>query len=377
MSETARVVMGISVGASGVACEVESIDTTLDSAAARTQSVLLADHTTFHIGGPAKRLVVATTEAEIVDAVTSADAAGEPVLVLSGGSNVLISDAGFDGTVVKIATRGVHADVSNCGGGLVRVEAGESWDSFVDYAIGQEWIGVEALSGIPGLVGSTAIQNVGAYGSEVSDTIASVRTLDRNTGRFATFPLVECRFGYRDSRFKQEPERYVVLQVSFQFELGTLSAPIRYAQLARALGVEPGARVDTRRVRDAVIALRRSKGMVLDEADHDTWSAGSFFTNPILSVAEADALPPEAPRFPQPDGRIKSSAAWLIDHAGFHKGFGTPPATLSTKHALALTNRGGASADDIVALARQVRAGVLAAYGIDLVPEPVLVGLSL
>jgi len=377
LSELTRVASGISVGVSGAACEVESIDTTLAGPAEQTESLRLADHTTFHIGGLAKRLVVAGSEAEIIDAVTSADAAGEPVLVLSGGSNVLVSDAGFDGTVIKIASRGVHADVSSCGGGLVRVEAGENWDAFVDYAVSQEWIGIEALSGIPGLVGSTAIQNVGAYGADVSDTIAVVRTLDRTTGRFATFPLVECRFAYRDSRFKREPGRYVVLQVSFQFELGTLSAPIRYAELARALGVELGSRVDTRRVRQAVLELRRSKGMVIDEADHDTWSAGSFFTNPILTPAEAAALPPAAPRFPQPDGRVKTSAAWLIDHAGFHKGFGTPPATLSTKHALALTNRGGASADDVVALARQVRGGVRDAFGIDLKPEPVLVGLDL
>ncbi|HEX2857786.1 MAG TPA: UDP-N-acetylmuramate dehydrogenase [Propionibacteriaceae bacterium] len=338
---------------------------------------MLRDHTTLRVGGPAKRYVVARTEAELVDTVVEADRSGEPVLVLGGGSNLLVSDAGFDGTVVQVATRGVQADVSGCGGALVRLEAGEVWDDVVALAVASEWIGVEALSGIPGLVGATPIQNVGAYGSDVSQTIASVRTLDRSTGQFRTFAASDCGFGYRWSRFKAEPGRYVVLQVSFQFTLGTLSAPIRYAELAERLGVRLGERADTRAVREAVLDIRRGKGMVLDAADHDSWSAGSFFTNPVLSPEQASLLPADAPRYPASDGMVKTSAAWLIDHAGFHRGFSTGRARVSTKHALALTNPGEATADDIVGLAREIRAGVRRRFGVVLAPEPVLVGVDL
>lgn len=336
---------------------------------------MLADHTTLRVGGKASRFVVARTEADLVREVLDCDRRGEPLLVLSGGSNLLVSDEGFDGTVVRVATTGIHADVSDCGGALVRVEAGVVWDDLVAAAVEREWSGIEALSGIPGLVGATPIQNVGAYGTDVAQTIASVRTLDRTTGQFATFPLVECGFGYRTSRFKAEPGRYVVLQVSFQFPLGQASAPIRYAELASRLGVAVGQRADSADVRDAVLAIRAGKGMVLDEADHDTWSAGSFFTNPIVA---ADApLPEGAPRFAAGDGLVKTSAAWLIDHAGFAKGYGNDRAALSSKHVLALTNRGAATASDVVALAREVRNGVERAFGIVLVPEPVLVGLTL
>lgn len=341
----------------------------------------LAEVTTLRVGGPARTLITADTEAELIDAVRAADEAGEPVLVLGGGSNVLIGDEGFSGTVVRVATRGVDADVSSCSGATVRVAAGEDWDGFVARAVDQEWSGIEALSGIPGLVGATPIQNVGAYGSEVSQTIASVRTWDRAARRQVTFPVADCGFGYRWSRFKAEPDRYLVLEVTFQFTLGSLSAPVRYAELARTLGVEVGARVPANEVRAAVLRLRAGKGMVLDADDHDTWSAGSFFTNPILTAAEAAGLPAEAPRYGQPDGRVKTSAAWLIEHAGFRKGFGadvgTGRATLSTKHTLAVTNRGGASAADVLDLAREVRSGVAQRFGITLVPEPVLVGCSL
>ncbi|HOA89497.1 MAG TPA: UDP-N-acetylmuramate dehydrogenase [Propioniciclava tarda] len=356
---------------------------------------LLADHTTFRIGGPAKTWIEATTEAQLVDAVRSADDAGEPVLILSGGSNLLVSDDGFPGTVVRVATKGISsegsfcefdADASSglsagggaaCGGYLLTVAAGEDWDSFVAYAVANELVGVEALSGIPGLVGSTPIQNVGAYGQEVSQTIWSVRTYDRIARAQKTFANADCGFGYRHSRFKAEPGRYVVLEVTFQLEQGPRSAPIRFGELARTLGVDADGRAPLGAVRDAVLRLRRGKGMVLDAADHDTWSAGSFFTNPILDAHAAASLPGEAPRFEQPDGRVKSSAAWLIEHAGFGKGFGEPPATLSTKHTLALTNRGGASASDVVALARTIRAGVRERFGVSLVPEPVLIGVSL
>ena len=341
----------------------------------------LAEVTTLRVGGPARTLITADTEAELIDAVRAADEAEEPVLVLGGGSNVLIGDEGFSGTVVRVATRGVDADVSSCSGATVRVAAGEDWDGFVARAVDQEWSGIEALSGIPGLVGATPIQNVGAYGSEVSQTIASVRTWDRAARRQVTFPVADCGFGYRWSRFKAEPDRYLVLEVTFQFTLGSLSAPVRYAELARTLGVEVGARVPASEVRAAVLRLRAGKGMVLDADDHDTWSAGSFFTNPILTAAEAAGLPAEAPRYGQPDGRVKTSAAWLIEHAGFRKGFGadvgTGRATLSTKHTLAVTNRGGASAADVLDLAREVRSGVAQRFGITLVPEPVLVGCSL
>ena len=338
---------------------------------------MLADYTTFRVGGAAKSLITAETEADLVAAVTEADAQGEPVLLIGGGSNVLISDDGFDGTVIVIATRGVDADVSTCSGASVTLAAGEPWDPFVARAVEEGWGGVEALSGIPGLAGATPIQNVGAYGSDVSQTIASVRTLDRQTGQYATFAAADCGFGYRTSRFKADLHRYLVLQVTFQLPLSDLSAPVRYAELARTLGVEANARVPAADVRHAVLDLRNGKGMVLNPDDHDTWSAGSFFTNPLLTEEQAARLPEGAPRYPQVDGTVKSSAAWLIDHAGFAKGYGKGSATLSTKHTLALTNRGDARAADLLALAREVRAGVLERFGVELVNEPLLVGCEL
>lgn len=340
-------------------------------------SLNLADHTTLRVGGPADRIVVARTEAELVGTVSKCDADGVPVLIVGGGSNLLVADEGFRGTVVVVATTGVEADVSYCGGASVKVAAGESWDHFVAVTINQEWSGVAALSGIPGSVGATPIQNVGAYGTEVSSVVTFVRTWDRHDRTQRTFPLVDCGFGYRTSRFKREPGRYIVLEVGYQFHLGNLDAPVAYAELARALGVEVGTRVDAATVREAVLGLRRGKGMVLDPADHDTWSAGSFFTNPVLTSDEAAALPPEAPRFPTVDGRVKTSAAWLIQHAGFDKGHGNGAAALSTRHVLALTNRGGASASDILNLAREVQAGVEARFGVQLVPEVNVVGAQL
>ena len=339
--------------------------------------VQLAGFTTLRVGGPATRLITVTTEADLVDAVRQADAAGEPLLIIGGGSNLLIGDRGFDGTVIKIDTRGVQAEVSSCSGAMLTVAAGEPWDDLVARAVAEGWSGLEALSGIPGLVGATPIQNVGAYGAEISHTLASVRTLDRRTGRQKTFAVGDCGFGYRWSRFKAEPGRYVILTVTLQLPIGDLSAPIGYAQLAQTLDVPLGTRVAAAAVRDAVLQLRRSKGMVLADDDHDTWSAGSFFTNPIV-LAGADAgLPAGAPRYRQPDGSVKTSAAWLIEHAGFAKGYGTPPAALSGKHALAITNRGGATAEDLLRLAREIRAGVLDRFGIELVPEPNLVNCEL
>jgi UDP-N-acetylmuramate dehydrogenase len=337
----------------------------------------LADLTTLRLGGPARAVIEATTESQLVDAVRIADEAGDPMLLVAGGSNLVVADEGFDGTVVRVLTRGIEVDADDCSGAMVTIAAGEPWDDVVGRSISEGWIGIEALSGIPGSAGATPIQNVGAYGQEVSQTIASVRTYDRYDRVIRTIAAADCGFTYRSSRFKAEPQRYVVLSVTFQLKLGDLGAPIAYAELARALGVELGERAPTAGVREAVLALRRGKGMVLDIDDHDTWSAGSFFTNPLLTTDEADALPPEAPRYAQADGTIKTSAAWLIDHAGFAKGFGTGNVSLSTKHVLALTNRGGATTIELLALAREIRDGVRAAYGITLVNEPVLVGCEL
>jgi len=357
-----------------------------------TESTTLAALTTLRVGGPARRVLSPGSEAELIEAVADCDRAGEPVLVLGGGSNLLVSDAGFDGTVVRTdGVRGIESeDVAACSGAFLKVAAGEPWDEFVASCVAQRFVGVEALSGIPGLVGATPIQNVGAYGQEVSQTIARVRAYDRQSGQVRTMFAFDCRFGYRSSLFKREPGRHVVLSVSFQLGLGRMSTPIRYGELANRLGVQPGALAPLADVRDAVLALRRGKAMVLDAGDHDTWSAGSFFTNPVLTPEQAAGLPEQAPRFPAApalfgkggtvaatDDRVKTSAAWLIEHAGFGKGYGTPPATLSTRHVLAVTNRGGATATDLVTLAREVRDGVEARFGIRLVPEPVLVGLSL
>ncbi|WP_129665386.1 UDP-N-acetylmuramate dehydrogenase [Phytoactinopolyspora endophytica] len=367
--------------------------------------VSLADLTTLRLGGPAKHLVEAETEGELIDVVRECDARGEPVLVVGGGSNLVVADEGFDGTVVRIATRGVEVDVSAscesddiaaCGGILVTAAAGEPWDELVARAVGQEWVGIEALSGIPGAVGATPMQNVGAYGQEVAQTIWTVRTYDRVEQRVRTFANAECGFEYRNSRFKGS-DRYLILSVSYQLRQGGLGAPVLYAELARRLGVERGERAPLSDVRAAVLDLRRGKGMVLDPEDHDTWSAGSFFTNPVLSADAAGRLPEDAPRWPQPDGRVKMSAAWLIERSGFGRGYpaasepqnesGRGPGSggvragacvsLSTKHTLALTNRGGGSTSELLALARHVRDGVHDVFGVDLVNEPVLVGCSL
>ncbi|GCE78377.1 UDP-N-acetylmuramate dehydrogenase [Cellulomonas biazotea] len=354
----------------------------------------LADLTTLRVGGPARRYVETTTEAELVDAVRAADDAGEPLLVVGGGSNLLVADAGFEGVVVRDVRTGIEVpDHSACAGVTYTVPAGTPWDEVVEHAVSHRLVGLEALSGIPGSTGATPVQNVGAYGQEVAETIATVRVWDRGRARVRTLPLVDLRFGYRTSVLKRSMReadpadpgapwsptpRYVVLDVTFQLRQGTLARPVAYPELARALDVAVGERAPAADVRAAVLALRARKGMVLDAADHDTWSAGSFFTNPVLDPAAAATLPADAPRFPAPDGATKTSAAWLIEHAGFGRGFAGPgAAALSGKHTLALTNRGGASADDLVALARQVRDGVRDAFGLVLEPEPVLVGVSL
>ena len=337
----------------------------------------LADLTTLRLGGPAGQFLVADSEQRLLDVVRVNDQSGDGLLLVAGGSNLVVADEGYPGTVVHVVTRGIDVEVDDCSGATVTVAAGESWDGLVARAVIEGWVGLEALSGIPGSVGATPIQNVGAYGQEVSDTIASVRVYDRYEASVRTFAAADCAFGYRHSRFKADPARYVVLSVTFSLRLGDLGAPVAYAELARTLGIQIGQRAPLVRVRDAVLALRRGKAMVLDPEDHDTWSAGSFFTNPILTVDQAAALPAEAPRFEQPDGSIKTSAAWLIDHAGFAKGHGGTPVSLSTRHPLALTNRGGARTADLLALAREVRDGVEAAFGVRLVNEPVLVGCAL
>jgi UDP-N-acetylmuramate dehydrogenase len=337
----------------------------------------LAELTTLRLGGPARAVIDATTEDQLVETVRIADEGGDPVLVVGGGSNLVVADEGVDATVVRVLTRGVTTDADLCSGAMVTVAAGEPWDELVARAVTEGWVGIEALSGIPGSTGATPVQNVGAYGQDVAQTIASVRTYDRYDRRIRTFAASDCDFSYRHSRFKAEPMRHVVLSVTFQLALGDLGAPVTYAELARTLGVELGERAPLGDVRRAVLALRRGKGMVLDADDHDTWSAGSFFTNPILAPAQAATLPAEAPRFSQPDGSVKTSAAWLIDHAGFGKGHGSTSVSLSTKHALALTNRGSGTTAELLDLAREVRDGVQRAYGVTLTNEPVLVGCEL
>ena len=331
----------------------------------------LATLTTLHLGGPAARYVRAESEADLVEAVREADSAGTPLLVLGGGSNVVVADAGFDGTVVHAVSRGIDGP---------EVQAGEPWDPLVERCVADGLAGLESLSGIPGSTGATPIQNVGAYGQEVAETITAVRAYDRERGETVTLAPAECGFRYRSSVFKRTPGRWVVLAVTF----GGLveqphSMPVRYAELARTLGVSVGATAPLSDVRQAVLALRRGKGMVTDPSDPDSVSAGSFFTNPILDLAAFEALQARAgerpPAWPEPDGRIKTSAAWLIERAGFHKGHGDPATVaISSKHTLALTNRGQGTATGLVALAREIAAGVQDRFGVELVPEPVFVG---
>ena len=385
----------------------------------------LAELTTLRVGGPADRYLEAHSEAELLEIVRAADEAGEPLLVVGGGSNLLVGDEGFGGVVVRDLRRGITVDAEDsCGGASFHAPAGQDWDELVARAVAEEWVGVEALSGIPGTVGAAPVQNIGAYGQDVAGVVSTVRVWDRARSRVRTLALGELAFGYRTSLLKRSMHvdagagsdddgpwypspRYVVLDVGFQARLGSLSAPVAYPELARTLGVQVGDRAPSADVRAAVLALRARKGMLLDGVgpdvdpaagpDHDRWSAGSFFTNPVVPAEQADLLPAEAPRYPVRTATptrttgpslgeidptlVKTSAAWLIEHAGFTKGVGvrgpSSLAGLSTKHTLALTNRGGASAEDVVELARAVRDGVVEAFGVELVPEPVLVGVAL
>jgi UDP-N-acetylmuramate dehydrogenase len=328
--------------------------------------------------------VVAADEADVIDAVLEADAAGEPLLVLAGGSNVVVADEGFPGVVVHVVTRGIDRWEED-GKVFLTVQAGEPWDPFVAHCVEQDLAGVEALSGIPGSVGATPIQNVGAYGQEVSETVDSVLVLDREKKVVQNLDVRAAEFSYRSSVFKRTPNRWVVLAVTFALDPDPLSRPIRYAELARTLGVEIGERAPLADVREAVLELRRRKGMVVDDADPDSVSAGSFFTNPILSQDEFDALLARVreklgddvtpPSWPEQEGRVKTSAAWLIERAGFARGHGDPATiAISSKHTLALTNRGAGTTALLVALAREVADAVEREFGVRLVPEPVFVG---
>lgn len=345
----------------------------------------VADHapiaplTTLRLGGPAKRLVTAESESELVEIVREVDLRKDPLLVIGCGSNLVVSDSGWDGTVVRIGTRG-RTVVDDGDRALVTVQAGEPWDDLVGSLVEDGLAGVECLAGIPGLAGATPMQNVGAYGQDVSETIVAVRALDRSRGEIVTFDRAACGFAYRNSVFRGK-DRHVLLEVTFALTRTRESMPIKYAELARALSVEEGARAPLAEVCRTVVELRSKKGMVLDPSDLDTTSAGSFFTNPILSPEELARLKTRIdgpfPVFPEPDGRSKVSAGWLIENAGFHKGFAQGRVAISSKHALALTNRGGATTTELVTLARKIRDGVHARFGVTLENEPVFVGVSL
>ena len=350
----------------------------------------LASMTTLRLGGPARRLIAPDREPDLIDAVREIDADGGRLLVVGGGSNLVVGDDGFDGTVLRMTTRGIETTTTIAPDGRrvrhLTALAGEPWDDLVARCVADGLTGVECLAGIPGLVGAVPMQNVGAYGQDVSETIVRVRTWDRASGAIRELDHAACRFAYRNSVFRGRDDR-VILSVTFALAEDAESAPIRYGELARALGIEEGERAPLARVRETVVALRRGKGMVLDDADTDTTSAGSFFTNPILDASGlADLrervralLGAEAslPVFPEADGRSKVSAAWLIERAGFPKGHAMGPVAISSKHALALTNRGGATTADLLALARAIRDGVKAKFGVTLENEPVFVGVSL
>ena len=338
----------------------------------------LSAHTTLRLGGPATRLVTAPDADAVVAAVAAADAAGQRVLLLGGGSNLVVADAGVDGTAVLIASRGVRTDPRPDGSVLVTVEAGEDWDAVGATTVEQGLGGLECLSGIPGRTGATPVQNVGAYGVEIADVLVDVDLYDRRSATVREHvPAAELGLGYRTSVLKGRDDA-IVLRVRFALGADGLSAPIRYAELARTLGATAGERVDPAAVREAVLGLRRGKGMVLDAADHDTWSAGSFFTNPILPVGEAPQVE-GLTAWPAADGTVKLSAAGLIQNAGFARGHAGPGGrvALSSRHVLALTHRGGGHTEDLLALAREVRDGVAERFGVTLHPEPVLVGCAL
>jgi UDP-N-acetylmuramate dehydrogenase len=352
----------------------------------------LSGHTTLRLGGPAGRLLVATGTDEVVQTVRAASRDGRSassragdVLILAGGSNVVIGDDGWPGTVVLLRNEGIAVTPVDEDRVDLTVQAGHSWDDVVGSAVEAGLSGLECLSGVPGSAGATPIQNVGAYGQEVAQTISAVRVLDRTTDRVTDLAPADCGFGYRSSVFRHR-DRHVVLSVTFRLRRSAMSAPIRYEELARALEVSPGERAPLARVRESVLGLRAAKGMVLDPTDPDTRSVGSFFTNPVLATPAFDALRlralevggSEPPSWPDSDG-VKISAAWLIERAGFHKGYSGSfdGVAVSAKHTLALTNRGTGTTAALLGLAREIRDGVVKAFDVTLEPEPVLVNCSL
>lgn len=359
--------------------------------------MLLSELTTMRVGGPASRIVDATTSVALADAAREAWAAGDEWLVLGGGSNVVISDDGFDGTVIRALNRGIER-VDTAEAVRLVVQAGESWDALVEYSVANGLAGMEALSGIPGSTGAAPIQNIGAYGQEIGDTLVSIEFLDYRSGQIEQLPADELGLGYRTSAIKRGLQG-VVLSIELELRRGSHGV-VAYPQLSQALGVPLGTEVPLGEVRASVLALRAAKGMVLDPSDPDSTSCGSFFTNPIVDENVARGLPADAPRWPitpdEPDVAVplgqqppvhsyareqlvKLSAAWLIEHAGIGKGFALPGsrAAVSTKHTLAITNRGGATADQVGQLARFVQARVLSEFGLTLHVEPVMIGIPL
>ncbi|MCB0868528.1 MAG: UDP-N-acetylmuramate dehydrogenase [Solirubrobacterales bacterium] len=348
-------------------------------------NVELAPLTSLNLGEAAVRLIKVEDTAELTGMVLAGDAEAEPLFFVAGGSNVVIADQGVPGTTIWIQSRGIEERELEDGRVSLTVAAGEMWDQLVERSVNSGLSGIECLSGIPGTVGATPVQNVGAYGQEVSETIASVLVLDREGGDVRTFTAADCGFGYRSSRFKRD-SRFLVLAVEFILDPSDDSAPVAYGQLAGTLGVETGERVPLSVARETVLELRRSKSMVLDPDDPDSVSAGSFFTNPLLPLLEMAELTARAeemfgpddlpPSYPAPDGLAKTSAAWLIERAGFNRGFGEGPIGISRNHTLAIVNRGGGTTAELVAFARGVADQVEAVFGIALVPEPVFVGHS-
>ncbi|MEI6791604.1 MAG: UDP-N-acetylmuramate dehydrogenase [Actinomycetes bacterium] len=345
----------------------------------------LAPLTSLRIGGAANELWTVDSEAECVEALRQLDQSGEPFFVLGGGSNVVIADAGFAGTALRLAYEGAEHTQRDGETFAIDASAGDDWGLLVDALVEAGLSGVECLAGIPGSVGATPIQNVGAYGQEVATTIEAVRVYRRSSKKVEELTAAQCGFGYRSSELKGNAD-LVVLGVRFLLERSQLSAPIAYRELADKLGVELGERAAVEDARAAVLELRRAKGMVLDEHDHDTWSAGSFFTNPLLTpdafaqledrVAEHRGDGPPPPRFDGEGGLLKSSAAWLIEQAGFSRGERRGQVGISSKHTLALTNLGDASAAELIDFAREIADRVETIFGVQLRPEPALIGIE-
>jgi len=343
------------------------------------ENVALAPYTTLQVGGPARYFIAAHSEADLLEALAQARRHSLPVFVLGGGSNLVVSDAGWPGLVIKITLAGIRLQSS--GEKTVFIAAaGEEWDKLVARSVEENCAGIECMSGIPGTVGGTPVQNVGAYGQEVADTITQVRAIDRDSAELRTFSNAECGFAYRTSIFNSsQKDRYIVTEVSYGLTPGG-KPRIEYADLKRYFSSTTG-NPTLQQLREAVRTIRASKAMLISPDDEDSRSAGSFFKNPILSSAEYEriaSLPAcreqKPPQFVAPDGQVKVSAAWLVEHAGFRKGYSEGRVGISRKHSLAIVNRGGATATEIVSFKNTVQEGVWNAFGIRLQPEPVMVG---